>query len=137
MITLKRFAYHPEGTLGLMQVPNHKLSLFYTVERPWLDNAPFLSCIPEGEYSMVWKRSPKFDWCYEVENVKGRSHILFHVANFPEEIEGCIGVGTSLMGDRIAVAESRKGIEAFHEATGGNQWRLKIVNAPLAALKSL
>jgi len=137
MITIKRFAYHPEGTLGVMNVPNHQLHTFYTVERPWLGNEPFLSCIPLGEYSIIWKQSPKFGWCHEIENVSGRSHILFHVANFPEEVEGCIGVGMSLMGGRIAVGESRKGIEAFHEATGGKAWRLRIVNAPYAALQNL
>jgi hypothetical protein len=136
MITLKRFAYHPRGTLGVMHVPMHQLHTFYTIERPWLDNAPFESCIPTGEYALQWKESPKFGLCYEVKNVANRSHILFHVANFPEEIEGCIGVGMSLMTDRIAVSESRKGIEAFHKATGGKAWRLKIVNAPYAALPS-
>ena len=134
MITLKRFAYHPKGTLGVMHVPMHRLYTFYTVERPWLDNAPFESCIPLGEYALKWKESPKFGLCYEVQSVKDRTHILFHVANFPEEVQGCIGVGMSLMTDRIAVSESRKGIEAFHKATGGKAWRLKIVNAPYAAL---
>lgn len=134
MITIKRFAYHPQGTLGVMQVPANNVHQFYTIERPWLDNKPFESCIPLGEYNLKWQESPKFDWCYEVESVEGRTHILLHVANYPTDVVGCIGLGLSLMGDRIAVGNSRAAMAAFHDVTGGKPWQLRIANAPYAAL---
>lgn len=137
MITINRFAYHPEGTLGVMHVPKNKVHIFYTIERPWLDNSPWESCIPEGEYALKWKESPKFGWCYEVENVTKRTDILIHVANYPSDVQGCIGVGMDLMGDRVAVSRSRDAMNALHEITEGAPWRLRIVNAPYAALRSL
>jgi len=136
MITIKRFAHHPTGTLGVMQIPSNQLHTFYTIERPWLNNKPFESCIPLGEYSIKWKESPKFGMCYEVENVEERTHILLHVANFPTDVVGCIGLGMDLMGDRIAVASSKLAMEKFHDLTGGRPWQLKIANAPYAALPS-
>lgn len=137
MMTLKRFAYHPDGTLGVLHVPAQKLHTFYTIERPWLNNKPWESCIPEGEYAMSWQESPKFDWCYEIEGVPSRSDILLHVANFPSDVHGCIGLGMGPMADRIAVASSRAAMTAFHELTGGGKWRIKIVHAKHAALQSL
>jgi hypothetical protein len=134
MITIKRFAYHPAGTLGVMQVPSNTVHKFFTIERPWLDNKPFESCIPLGEYKLKWQESPKFDWCYEVESVEGRTHILIHVANYPTDVVGCIGLGKFLMEDRIAVGRSRAAMAEFHDLTGGRPWQLKIVNAPYAAL---
>ena len=134
MITIKRFAYHPQGTLGVMQVPANNVHQFYTIERPWLDNKPFESWNPLGEYTLKWQESLKFDWCYEVENVEGRTHILLHVANYPTDVVGCIGLGLSLMGDRIAVGNSRAAMAAFHDVTGGKPWQLRIANAPYAAL---
>ena len=120
-----------------MHVPKNTVHVFYTIERPWLDNAPWESCIPEGEYALKWKESPKFGWCYEVEGVTNRTDILLHVANYPKDVQGCIGVGMDLMGDRIAVARSRDAMNALHDLTGGGPWRLRIVNAPYAALRSL
>ncbi len=118
-----------------MTVTTQKVGKFYTVERPWLDNKPFESCIPTGEYSLNWHESPKFDWCYEVENVEGRTHILLHVANYPTDVVGCIGLGLSLMGDRIAVGNSRAAMAAFHDLTEGKPWQLKIADAKYAALQ--
>ena len=120
-----------------MTIPAHKVHKFYTIELPWLDNKPFESCIPTGEYSLKWKESPKFGWCYEVENVTKRTDILIHVANYPSDVQGCIGVGMDLMGDRVAVSRSRDAMNALHEITEGAPWRLRIVNAPYAALRSL
>ena len=132
MIRVKRFAYHPSGPLGVMELEDS--CAFYTIERPWSDNKPFESCIPVGEYSLKWKESPRFGMCYEVENVEGRTHILIHVANFPTDVVGCIGLGTGLMGDRIAVSSSKVAISKFHEATQGSEFQIEISDQPYAAL---
>jgi len=136
MITLNRFSYHPEGTLGVMHLPDCDQPL-YSVERPWLDNEPWKSCIPEGEYDLEWRKSPKFGWCYEVLDVINRTNILIHAANYPKNVSGCIGLGMGLLGDRIAVSKSRDAMGFFHDLTEGKPWRLSIVNAPYAALRSL
>ena len=116
-------------------MPGDEPQIFYTIERPWLNNKPFESCIPVGEYSLKWKESPKFGMCYEVENVDGRTHILIHAANFPTDVVGCIGLGTGLMGDRIAVSSSRDAMKKFHDLTAGKTQLLEIQSVTYAALK--
>jgi hypothetical protein len=39
-----------------------------------------------------------------------------------------------LMGDTVAVSESKKAVSRFEELTRGSEWRLKIENVPYAAL---
>jgi len=130
-IQLNRFCYHPEGTLGVLEVAGEK---FYSIERPWLDNAPNVSCVPTGAYEMTWRESPRFGWTWMLEEVPDRTYILIHVANFPSDVQGCIGLGTGLMGDRIAVSSSRKAVAAFEELTRGQTCQIKIGNAVYAGL---
>ena len=131
-IDLKRFAYHPKGTLGVIDFDGER---FYTIERPWLDNMVRISCIPEGVYSMGWRESPKFGETWQVRDVQNRTYILIHAANYPKEVQGCIGLGTSLMGDRVAVSNSRKAVSKFEEMTRDVDWRLNVQSAPFAALQ--
>jgi len=130
-IVLERFCYHPEGTLGVIRLDG---DLFYSIEKPWLDNARSVSCIPVGTYQTGWRKSPKFGQTWQIEDVTDRTYILIHVANYPSDVHGCIGLGTYLMGDRIAVSQSRKAVTRFEKLTKGLEWQLEIKNAPLAAL---
>jgi hypothetical protein len=72
-----------------------------------------------------------------VLDVINRTNILIHAANYPKNVSGCIGLGMGLLGDRIAVSQSRDAMGFFHDLTEGKPWRLSIVNAPYAALRSL
>jgi len=130
-VVLKRFCYHPEGTLGVIELAGKKL---FTIERPWLDNAQNVSCIPTGTYLTRWRESPRFGFTWELQDVPDRSYILIHAANYPSNVQGCIGLGEGLMGDKIAVSNSRKAVKTFESLTEGMQWRLLIENAPYAAL---
>ena len=132
-LLLERFCYHPEGTLGVLTVGGVE---FYTVERPWEENLPRISCIPEGEYAMKRRKSPKFGWSWEVKNVPNRTYILFHSANFPDELQGCIAPGMALMSDRIAVARSRDAMKELEELTHEKECSLVIEFAASAALKN-
>lgn len=107
MITLERFAYGPDATLGRLVLDG---SLFYTVERPWLDNAPFKSCIPEGIYQVEPYSSPKYPDVWEITDVPERTHILIHVANYSKDVQGCIGVGMGLNTSDWMVTHSRNAI---------------------------
>ena len=130
-INLERFCYHPNATLGVIEVDSER---FYTVERPWLDNKPNVSCIPVGTYEMGWRESPRCGETWHVKDVPDRTHILIHVANFSRDVHGCIGLGMSLMGDTVAVSESKKAVTRFEELTKGVEWELKVENAAYAAL---
>lgn len=130
-VILERFCYHPEGTLGVVTVADQK---FYTIERPWLDNSPNVSCIPVGNYLTKWRESPRFGFTWCLQDVPDRTYILMHVANYSSDVQGCIGLGTSLMGDRIAVSNSRNAMKSFEGLLEGMEWRLVIKNAHYAGL---
>lgn len=90
-----------EGTAGVLSFGGEYT---FTMELPWRDNRPQLSCIPKGTYTCVIVRSPKFGKVYEVKNVPNRSHVLIHSANFAgnsdlgynTQLHGCIAPATRL-----------------------------------------
>ena len=88
VLVLKR-TYFPEGTQGVLEW-NGTL-VCYTIELPWLGNQKRISCIPEGEYILQKRFSPKFQWHLHLKNVPGRDLILIHPANDAKmELLGCI-----------------------------------------------
>lgn len=133
-IKLERFAYHPKGTLGAIRFDRQT---FFTIEKPWKNNAVMVSCIPEGVYDMGWRKSPKFGETWHVQDVPNRTHILIHTANFPQDVHGCIGLGTAPMSDAIAVGSSREAVKNFEALTKDLEWQLVITYARYAGLTNL
>lgn len=97
-----------------------------TLELPWRENAPSISCIPKGKYLCKFKKSPTFGLCYHLQNVPGRTAILIHPANFGgdtskgfhSELKGCISLGreTGHIQNQKALLYSRSTLEFFvHE----------------------
>lgn len=69
---------------------------YKTIELPWLDNKPRVSCIPEGIYDYVREYSPnKGRIVIELKGVKGRSEIQIHAGTKTDHVKGCIGIGTT------------------------------------------
>lgn len=89
---LTRRAYMEDATFGELQIGNFR---WVTVEQPWNQNTQNHSCIPKGTYLCKRIISPTKGMTFEVTNVPGRTHILFHVANVADELQGCIGLGMS------------------------------------------
>lgn len=88
VLVLKR-TYFPEGTQGVLEW--NGTIVCYTIELPWLGNQKRISCIPEGEYILQKRFSPKFQWHLHLRNVPGRDLILIHPANDAKmELLGCI-----------------------------------------------
>jgi len=89
MILLLKRTYFLQGTLGTIE---HEGSIVcFTIELPWLDNRPRVSCVPEGKYALRQRNSAKFGQHLELANVEGRSLILIHPANdASKELLGCI-----------------------------------------------
>ncbi len=115
--TLKRISQSSEGSFGVLLEGSTPFLL--TCERPWKGNAPDISCIKEGEYRCKRVDSPHFGNTFEVCDVKGRSHILFHSGNTIEDSRGCILLGTSFgkIGKTPAILSSRKGMSLFLSKT--------------------
>ena len=83
------------GRLMLLDNKNNLIVQLQTLERPWIFNERKVSCIPTGTYLVKRHNSPKFGQCLKVQDVKGRSDILFHSGNVVNDTLGCILVGLS------------------------------------------
>jgi hypothetical protein len=120
------------GTFGWMEVGGYKT---YTVERPWNQNQPFISCIPEGLYHVQAHNSPKFGRCWILEGgtvghyVGVRTHILIHAANTSDQLQGCIAPGLSLgaLGGKWAVLSSKSALARIKENMP-SKWDLYITS---------
>jgi len=95
---LNRLVDNGKQTTGAAMLLDDNYSLlqrFVTLELPYKDNAKNISCIPAGEYYAIVRRSNSHSRHLYITNVKDRTYILFHVANFNTDLRGCIGVGSS------------------------------------------
>lgn len=130
--------YFPEGTQGALEW-NGTL-VCYTIELPWLENQKQFSCVPEGEYVLEKRFSPKFQWHLHLKNVPGRDLILIHPANDAKtELMGCIAPVTKHTGIGKG-SSSRKALEklkAFvYSALERNEVvKIKIQSNPLTPLR--
>ena len=113
MVLVLNRTYFPEGTQGVLEW-NGTL-ICYTIELPWLGNQRRISCIPQGEYILQKRFSPKIKWHFLLMNVPGRDWILIHPANDAKlELLGCIAPVTKHTGigkgsdSRKAMSELRK-----------------------------
>jgi len=119
MINITRFFLFGDRTLGRLKIDDLEL---WTIERPWLNNVPFKSCIPDGEYKIKLTDSPRFGpGTWQVQDVPNRTHILFHVANTAADVVGCIGCGLSVYPDLSGVGSSRKAMEKFEAHLEGSE----------------
>jgi hypothetical protein len=81
--------YFSEGTNGILLC--NGAVICSTIELPWNNNEPRISCIPEGKYPLVKRYSPHHQWHFELKDVPGRQLILMHPANDAiTELKGCI-----------------------------------------------
>jgi hypothetical protein len=94
----------------------------YTLELPWKDNEPCVSCIPEGIYQCVWQRW-RLPMRIEIQDVPERSLIQIHSGNYLGDTEGCILPGLE-RGNKYIVLRSGAAMDAIYAATGGQDFDL-------------
>lgn len=122
-IKIVRFGLFDDRTIGRLYYGSQK---WWAIERPWLANLPFESCIPDGDYPVIRSDSTRFgrnQW--EIVQVPQRSGIRIHVGNTAAHVQGCIALGMGLSPDLQSVTESQKAIQDFCNATA-NQDQLLI-----------
>ena len=91
----------------------------FTLENPWLDNAPNISCIPVGSYVCKRVISPKYGETFEITGVDGRTHILFHEGNYPSNTMGCVLLGLDRAPEVPAVWSSQARPGRLHGSNHG------------------
>jgi len=102
LLTLERHPTVYKGaTLGNLTDEGGDISCFM-LERAWEDNAPYVSCVPAGEYELIPHVGSKYrdTWALLGRTVSvrptshaSRSTILFHAANYHYQLSGCLAPG--------------------------------------------
>lgn len=111
VLTLQRIEATARGTFGVLTYMGDHLC--YTLERPWADNTPKISCIPGGTYPATKHNGTRFTNVWELHNVPGREAILIHPGNTVADTEGCILVGMTRREDGIG--DSQKALQFLRE----------------------
>ena len=112
-MTLKRVTTIEDGTFGVFI--DELVPFALTLELPWKDNKPWVSCVPSGIYICKRIKSPKFGNTFEITDVPGRYDILLHRGNIKKNTQGCVCVGEQFeyLFDKVAVLASTKGFKEF------------------------
>lgn len=128
VVTLTRVKDTGKETLGVLTYGDFSCK---TLERPWKDNKPNISCIPKGEYICKYTFSPKFmKFTYQIMNVPNRSGIRIHSANFFFDLLGCISLGDSYKDfnsdGEVDLLNSRATIKKFETLLNNKDFKLII-----------
>ena len=121
-IKLVRIAYIDDGTFGVLFDEDTPFCL--TLEREWRDNKRGESCIPAGQYICKRVKSPKFGDTFEILDVFGRSHILFHKGNIEDDSHGCVITGEEYgkYKNKVAVLSSGRAFKEFMTRLDGERF---------------
>lgn len=138
--TLRRTQMGDTGTFGVLEIDGKE---FRTGELPWRSNKRGKSCIPAGVYLVQWDPSPKYGHKYELRNVKDRTTILIHAANYvgdedkglKAQVDGCIALGYDIspLEGQMALRKSRDAVEDFEKMMGLEDFELEIIDEYLEA----
>ena len=121
---LTRYESTSSGTFGVMTFDGLTLQ---TVERPWLNNKSFESCIPAGEYKLEPFTRPNGDNVYALvggsvslhkEDGFKRYLVLIHAGNYMTDVVGCIAPGLTRHESMVTSSRNAMGKLMAHLAGG-------------------
>ncbi len=137
-LTIDRNDSTDQGTLGdatLHNVAGVLLWSAFSLELPWRDNAPYVSCVPPGIYVAKVVPSSHFGYpVYQLIDVPGRTDCDLHDGNwagdvslgYRTDVEGCTVFGTQTgqlappgKAPQLAVMNTDVARKALMAATGG------------------
>lgn len=122
MTPIKRTEYETHCS-GVATMPDG--TNLYTLERPNLDNKPFISCIPYGVYVNERDHSGKHQY-YKVLDVENRSFIEHHPCTYVSELEGCLGWSMSPT-DSGRTNHSKQACDELLKWFGDSSWVMEII----------
>ena len=103
IIRIKRIKQYGETTVGKLTISGES-KIWFVLEPGGPDSrvAGSDKRIETGTYKLVPYSSAKYKNVYQLKNVPGRTKILIHPGNFPDDTEGCLMPGSSwgLMSDK-------------------------------------
>lgn len=118
-IHIKRVHSGSTGTFGVVLDGYDGEPFCVSLELPWADNLPNISCIKPGIYEATRHHSPRFGETFLVQgNLGGRTHILFHCGNSIADSRGCILLGENYS-PQSRVSQSRSAFNEFMDRTRG------------------
>lgn len=130
-LDLIRISQSDRCTQGVLRL--HGWAFAVTMEPPWRDNQPDVSCIPADDYFCARIISPHFGETFEITGVPNRAHILLHKLNEVNETKGCVGIGEEFGGTYEAplIVGSARGFGEFLRLLEGRQsFLLRIIEVP-------
>lgn len=96
------------------------------LERPWLNNEPFVSCVPAGQYIVEPDTTGRFRY-YELSDVAGRTEIELHPATRVEQLEGCLAPCMDFNEKTHTTIRSREACDLIYSFFGPISWVLNII----------
>ena len=142
---LQRLSFGDDGAQGTLAFPLLGKS-WCSLELPWRDNHPQLSCIPEGNFLCTPYQSPKHGPVYLINDVPGRSLAEIHIANWAgdttlglhSDLLGCCALGKNFgkiepYPNQIAVLASGVAFREFMTALDGRDFLLSVRGLPTAS----
>lgn len=137
IVRLVREPSTDSGTFGRFTLPDG--TVLHSLELPWKENAPQMSCIPVGSYRAEMRATRNFGNAYELKNVPGRSAILIHAGNFAGDVskgmkansQGCIllGLGRNEQNGQKSITSSRGAMETFLAKMAGRPFLLVVTGS--------
>jgi hypothetical protein len=121
MIIVQRVKKTVDGILGMLRLDFDSFTCF-TVENLKL-------AIPAGIYNVSFQWSKRFDRMTPHIDVPGRTYIEIHEANYPKELEGCIGVGSCIDNDAVNNSKTTD-IKLESILKGKENLRIQIIDIP-------
>jgi len=140
-VVLQREPSTDQGTKGAIIVIGK--GSWPTLELPWRENQPQISCIPAGVYECALGWSQHFAaMLYHVLDVPGRADVEIHKGNwagdtalgYHSDVRGCGLIGKSSgyiepYPKQQALLESGVGLREFMDALAGKAFSLEIRDA--------
>ena len=120
MLRLTRITSSAEyGTFGCLVFNGQPICV--TLEPYHRDNKQGVSCIPAGCYTLERYDSPKFGDTWIIDDVQGRSYVLFHWGNLDDHTQGCVLLGESFgtLGGEWAILSSKQAFSEFMALSKG------------------
>lgn len=136
-LNIYRYDSNDQGTRGILYLPGFWT---HTLELPWRDNQPNISCIPKGTYEIEFvttrRRIGGIKQMYWFRSVEGRTGILMHPGTwagdkskgYKSSVLGCILVGKEIgeYKGQQAIFNTRVAIQELHDILQREPARLTI-----------